>query len=155
MLIKNPIAWRWGQNIRCIFHVKIHSICCLLCYVTWASKHRKSVATWMLDPHLVPADEKRKIKAAYYWALVSVIHLGLVDSPHRGPVMRNAFPFHYIIMVHYHACDILSFQLIFWVCVVLVLNVIRCSCHYFLDRILFHHDFHNGSCDYHWDFYGH
>ena len=26
-------------------------------------------------------------------------------------------------------------------CVVLVLNVIRCSCDYFLDRILFHHDF--------------
>ena len=39
--------------------------------------------------------------------------------------------------------------------VVLVLNVIRCSCHYFLDRILFHHDFHHDSCDYHWDFYGH
>ena len=28
-----------------------------------------------------------------------------------------------------------------WVCVVLVLNVIRCSCHYFLDKILFHHIF--------------
>ena len=40
----------------------------------------------------------------------------------------------------------------FWVCVVLVLNVIRCSCHYFLDIILFHHDFHHDSCDYHWDF---
>ena len=31
-------------------------------------------------------------------------------------------------------------------CVVLVLNFIRGSCHYFLDRILFHHDFH------HWNF---
>ena len=38
----------------------------------------------------------------------------------------------------------------FLVYVVLVLNVIRYSCHYFLDRILFHHD----CCDYHWDFYG-
>ena len=37
-------------------------------------------------------------------------------------------------------------------CVVLVLNVIRCSSHYFLDRILFHHDFHRDSCEYHWDF---
>ena len=36
--------------------------------------------------------------------------------------------------------------------VALVLNVTRCSCHYFLDRILFHHDFHHDSCDYHWDF---
>ena len=40
----------------------------------------------------------------------------------------------------------------FWVCVVLVLNVIRYSCHYFLDRILFHHDFHHDSYDYNWDF---
>ena len=31
---------------------------------------------------------------------------------------------------------------VFSVYVVLVLNVIRYSCHYFLDRILFHHDFH-------------
>ena len=38
--------------------------------------------------------------------------------------------------------------------VVLVLNVIRYSCHYFLDGILFHHDFHHDSCDYHLDFYG-
>ena len=43
----------------------------------------------------------------------------------------------------------------FWVYVVLVLNVIRCSCHYFQDRILFHHDFHHDCCDYHLDFYGH
>ena len=41
-----------------------------------------------------------------------------------------------------------------WMCVVLVLNVIRCSCHYFLDRNIFHHDFHHYSCDKHWDFYG-
>ena len=40
----------------------------------------------------------------------------------------------------------------FWVCVVLVLIVIRRSCYYFLDRILFYHDFHHDSCDYHLDF---
>ena len=43
----------------------------------------------------------------------------------------------------------------FWCYIVLVLNVIRYSCHYFLDRILFHHDCHHDSYDYHWDFYGH
>ena len=43
----------------------------------------------------------------------------------------------------------------FSVYVVVVLSVIRYSCHYFLDRILFYHDFHHDSCDYHWDFYGH
>ena len=40
----------------------------------------------------------------------------------------------------------------FWVYVVLVLNVIRYSSHYFLDNIIFHPNFHNDSCDYHWDF---
>ena len=40
----------------------------------------------------------------------------------------------------------------FSVHVVLVLNVTRYSCHYYLNRILFHHDFHHDSCDYHWDF---
>ena len=43
----------------------------------------------------------------------------------------------------------------FSVYVVLVLNVIRYSCHHFLDRILSHLDFHHDSCDYHCDFYGH
>ena len=43
----------------------------------------------------------------------------------------------------------------FGVCVVLVLSVIWCLCYYFLDRILFHHDFHHDSCECHWDFYGH
>ena len=43
----------------------------------------------------------------------------------------------------------------FSVYVVLVWNVIRYSCHYFLDRILFQHDFHHDNFDYHWDFYGH
>ena len=43
----------------------------------------------------------------------------------------------------------------FGMCVVLVLSVMRCSCYYLLDRILFHQDFHHDSCDYHSDFYGH
>ena len=34
-------------------------------------------------------------------------------------------------------------------------SVTRCSCHYFLAIILFHHYFHHDSCDYHWDSYGH
>ena len=43
----------------------------------------------------------------------------------------------------------------FWVCTVLVLSAICCTCYYFLDIILFHHDFHHDSRDYHWDFYDH
>ena len=48
-------------------------------------------------------------------------------------------------------CDIVHCQLhpitihrtIFWVCTVLVLSFIMCSFYYFLNRILFHHDFHH------------
>ena len=46
------------------------------------------------------------------------------------------------------------YRTVFGVCVVLVFSVIRCSCYYFLDIILFHHDFRHDSCDYHWDLYG-
>ena len=55
---------------------------------------------------------------------------------------------HWSTAPHYR----IDYRTVFGVCVVLVLNVIRCSCHYFLDRILFHHDIHHDSCDYHWDF---
>ena len=57
-------------------------------------------------------------------------------------------------IVHWSAAphDFITNRTCFWVCVVLVLNVIRFSCHYFLDIIPFHHDFHHDCCDYHWDF---
>ena len=60
-------------------------------------------------------------------------------------------------VVHWSAAphDRIANRTGFSVYAVLVLNVIRYSFHYFLDRILFHHDFHHDSCDYHWDFYGH
>ena len=81
--------------------------------------------------------DQRKHQSSASLAFVRGIHRWPVNSPHKGPVTRKMFPFADVIMV------------------VLVLSVIRCSCYYFLDRILFHHDFHHDSCDYHWDFYGH
>ena len=39
---------------------------------------------------------------------------------------------------------------VFCLCIFMVLSVIICSFHYFLDTVLFHHD----RCDYHWDIYG-
>ena len=57
-------------------------------------------------------------------------------------------------IVHWSAAphDHKAYRTGFWVCVVLVLNVIRCSCHYFPERILFHHDLYHDSCNYHWVF---
>ena len=59
-------------------------------------------------------------------------------------------------IVHWSAAshDCIANRTGIWVYVVLVLSVIGYSCHYFLDRILFH-DFQHDCCDYHWDFYGH
>ena len=55
----------------------------------------------------------------------------------------------YVMVWVYVPCDIvhwsavphqcIAYRTVFGVCVVLMLNVIRCSCHYFLDRIVFHH----------------
>ena len=60
-------------------------------------------------------------------------------------------------IVHWSAAphNRIANRTVFWVYVVLVLNVIRYSRHYFLDKILFHHDFHHDGYDYHWDFYSH
>ena len=68
------------------------------------------------------------------------------------------------IVCGYSYCDILHLSVAppnrianrtgFWV-YVLMLDVIRRSCYYFQDGILFHHDFHHDGCDYNWDFYGH
>ena len=55
---------------------------------------------------------------------------------------------HWSVAAHHH----IAYRTGFWLCAVLMLNVIRCSCHYFRDRILFHHDFHHNSCDYLWYF---
>ena len=57
----------------------------------------------------------------------------------------------YIVQQH----SITVHRTVFWVCVFLVLIVIRCSCYYLLDLILFHHDYHHDSCDYQWNFYCH
>ena len=55
---------------------------------------------------------------------------------------------HWSAARHNHLANLTGFS----VYVVLVLNVSRYSFHVFLDRILFHHDFHHDSCDYHWVF---
>ena len=74
----------------------------------------------------------------FHYSLCHGMDLGICDIVHWSAAPHNR----------------IANRTVFSVCVVLVLNVIRYSCHYFLDRILFNHDFHHDSCDYHWDFYG-
>ena len=63
--------------------------------------------------------------------------IGIYDIVHRSTAPHNH----------------IAYRTGFGVCVVLVLNAIRCSCHYFLYIILFHHEFHHDSYESHLDFY--
>ena len=58
------------------------------------------------------------------YSLCHFMDIGTCDSVHW-----SAAPHHRI-----------AYRIGFWMCVVLVLNVISCSCHHFLDRNIFHHD---------------
>ena len=73
-----------------------------------------------------------------------IVQYSLYYNMDTGPIV------HWSVAPHHSL-----YRIVLWVCVVLVLSVIRCFCYYILDRIFFHHAFHHDDCDYHWDFYGH
>ena len=83
-----------------------------------------------------------------YWMIWCCLVSGVLSVLCHGMYIGTCDIVHWSAAPHH--C--IAFRTVFFVCVVLVLNVIRCSCHYFLDRIIFHHDFHHDSCDCHWDF---
>ena len=43
--------------------------------------------------------KKRNFTTLCYWLFARVIHHGLLDSPHKRPVMCESFPCDYVIMV--------------------------------------------------------
>ena len=66
--------------------------------IIWASWCLKSPATWLFVRQLVHTNNKN-IKALYYWSFVRGICQSLVSSPHKAPVMQEAFLCHYIMMI--------------------------------------------------------
>ena len=68
-----------------------------------ASRHLKSLTTWLFVWELFPVDNKGSIKGLHYWSYVKKVHWSPVDSPDRGPVMWKAFPCHDVFMI-YPAC---------------------------------------------------
>ena len=62
----------------------------------WALRHLSSIASGLFVHKFVQADTN--IKDMYYWPFVRRIYRWPVDSPHKGPVMRKAFPCHDVIM---------------------------------------------------------
>ena len=66
--------------------------------VTWAWRGPKSPATPLFVQTLVQVYNKGNIRAPCYWHFLNGISLWPADSPHKGSVMRNMFPYHDIIM---------------------------------------------------------
>ena len=60
--------------------------------VIWASRRINSPVTWTFVQQRVQANNK-----GHYWPLCEGIHRWPVDSPHKGPVMRKAFPCYDVI----------------------------------------------------------
>ena len=65
--------------------------------ITWVSWYVKSLAYQLFVQQFVKADLKEKINALHYWSFVRGIHWWPVDSPHKGPVIQKASPYHDII----------------------------------------------------------
>ena len=86
----------------------------------------------------------------------TIIHSRLVWKVHFNYIFQDSL-YHNMDMGTVWHCALVSWNPItvyktgFGVCAVLVLSVIMSSFYYFLDRVLFHHDFHQNSCDYYRD----
>ena len=83
-----------NPNIRCVY----------IPACTWQWSHVSIQAYQIIDRSTVcstdcPANDKKDIKAPWhYWPFLRGIHQSLVDSPHKGPVIRKAFPCHNVLM---------------------------------------------------------
>ena len=64
----------------------------------------RSPATQLFIQQFGVTSKKHNIKGPHCWPLVKGIHRCPVDSPHKGPIMQKAFPFHDIIMARYDNC---------------------------------------------------
>ena len=72
---------------------------------TWILSHEYPGTSnhWHLNCFIqqhVQYKNKENANALHHWPFVRGIQQWLVDSPHKGPVMKKAFPCHGIIMTH-------------------------------------------------------
>ena len=66
--------------------------------ITLTSRHLISPASQLFVQQFVLADFKGNFKASHQWLFLSGIHRWPVVSPLKGPLLRKAFPCHYIIL---------------------------------------------------------
>ena len=64
------------------------------------SWHLKSLTTQLFVQQLVQANNKENIKP-YYRPFLREIHCWAIDSPHKGPVTREKFAYHAVIIMSY------------------------------------------------------
>ena len=57
-----------------------------------------SMATLLFIHKCIQANKKGHNIALYYWPFVRGIHQSLVESPHNGPIILTAFPWHNLFM---------------------------------------------------------
>ena len=137
-------SWRhWFWPVHCIYYMHTTNYSRIL--TNWNINFLRDIHTKSWYGHAGVLDDlmlcgfRCAFSCIFQYSLCHGMDIGTCDIVHWSAAPHNR----------------IANRTVFSVYVVLVLNVIRYSCHYFLDRILFHHDFHYDSCDYHWDFYGH
>ena len=98
---KHPIACPERLAMGCTFQdLEGNWQPCLFCTIPWFNyngnawvfRHLKSLATELFVQQLVQVN-KEALKAPHYWPFVRGVHRWPVDSPHKGPVMWEAFPY--------------------------------------------------------------
>ena len=137
-------SWRpWFWPVHFIYHIHITHYSRIL--TNWNILFLRDIHTKSSYGHAGVLDDlilcgfRCAFSCMFQYSLCHGLDIGTCDIVHGSTAPHNR----------------IANRTVFSVYVVLVLNVIRYFCHYFLDRILFHHDFYHDSCDYHWDFYGH
>ena len=134
--------WFWPVHSIYYIHTTHYSRILLIKKNTLSERHTYQKLVWpcgVFDDLILCGFSRCAFSCMCQYSLCHGMDIGTCDIVHWSAAPHNR----------------IAKRTVFSVYVVLVLNVIRYSCHYFLDRILFHHDFHHDSCDYHWDFYDH
>ena len=128
--------------IYCIFYA---FLCTYLAITTchslqWCHNERDDVSNH--QPLKCSGADQRKSPSSQSLAFVGGIHWGLVDSPHKGPVMWKIFPFDDVTSCFHCHWDIGVLQLCYWCFMIVPLkfeNGWVMSYHTVLDMWLFIH----------------
>ena len=87
-----------GQLRGKCFHLMTSSWWPYFIGVKWASRHPNLPVPRLFVQEFLQAGGKGNTKAPHHCPFVWGIHRSPVDSPHKGPLLRKAFPCHSVVM---------------------------------------------------------